>query len=438
MSDAEKPDRDFLIEEVRYGRLSTVGAEEQAKRHGLGPLADSPNPDDYEAKLEPWWTLPMVIAWIVWRDTKQVVEFYDPFRAQCFDWYRRKWRVGFSGPIYDGHFLEQRRPATLFAVKMSKWYDEASGEQSSDTANTTDAEEELLRALKEGRLTATAIPRDGQKRQAIPAHEWNDLKLFEENGRDIAKRGPFGDGYSEILIESKSAMARWPKRPLVKVAYSLPETIKPEGSGYFALYCAAQWIATQGGRRQFDPEDAPVWEDAFRQLLDAIASGHVHVTGIRAGVREKIDGHVFASINIDYPYGQTPLSLILGEELYLSSCPYLDDEHWHRGFNDSLQDRNGARWLKLMVLKSDIVKIWPFDSDPVRTGAPGRPTSIHLVQAEHRSRIDAGLAEDSVTREAAYLADWLSKTYPAVPQIKAKTVANNIRDAHRVAKGPKL
>jgi hypothetical protein len=102
-----------------------------------------------------------------------------------------------------------------------------------------------------------------------------------------------------------------------KVEYSLPETMKPEGSGYFPLYCAAQWIATKGGHKKFDPEDAAIWEDAFRQLLNAISSDLVRVTGVRKGAREKIDGHIFASRNVYYPYSQASISLILGGGIIL-------------------------------------------------------------------------------------------------------------------------
>lgn len=99
-------------------------------------------------------------------------------------------------------------------------------------------------------------------------------------------------------------MARWSKRHAVKVEYSLPETIKPDGAGYFPLYCAAQWIATAGGTLQFDPGDTSIWEGAYRKLLDAIASEIIDVTGICNGIRERLDGRIFASLNVDYPYSE--------------------------------------------------------------------------------------------------------------------------------------
>ena len=64
MSNAEKPDRDFLIEEARYGRLSPADAEAKAEQYGIGPLAGCPDSDNYEVLREPWWPLPMVMAWI--------------------------------------------------------------------------------------------------------------------------------------------------------------------------------------------------------------------------------------------------------------------------------------------------------------------------------------------------------------------------------------
>ena len=60
------------------------------------------------------------------------------------------------------------------------------------------------------------------------------------------------------------------------------------------------------------------------------------ITGIRDGEREKLTGHIFANIPVDYPFSDTPFSLLLSEDLYLSSWGYIDEEHWQKGCNDSL------------------------------------------------------------------------------------------------------
>jgi hypothetical protein len=222
--------------------------------------------------------------------------------------------------------------------------------------------------------------------------------------------------------------------PQVQPAVQLPPTVRPDGPGDFPLYCAAQWIATQGGNRSFDPADTSIWDAAFEELKGHIASGHVSVTGLRNGKSEKVEGHLFSSaLRVSHPFLDEPLDLILSDELYLSPCVYLDAEHWHRGFNDSLQTRAGAEWSKLTVLKSDVAKCWPF-ADVFRTGAPGRPTPIHLIVAEHRRRLDSGEAEITTTAEAKHLADWLKLAHPNAPPLTPKTIQNRIRAEHRAAK----
>jgi hypothetical protein len=161
---------------------------------------------------------------------------------------------------------------------------------------------------------------------------------------------------------------------------------------------------------------------------------------MRGGEREKLDGHIFAGISVDFPFHDAPLNLLLSEELYLSSCIYIEEEHWRQGLNDSLQTRHGCAWSKLMVLKSDVARYWPFcisqgatkDEPQIhRTGVPGRPSSMHLVEMEYRARWDRGEAKTSISAEAELLAEWLKKEHATVPQPTPKTIANRLRHEHR-------
>jgi hypothetical protein len=231
---------------------------------------------------------------------------------------------------------------------------------------------------------------------------------------------------------------RWPQRD----DFKLPTTVKPDGPGYFPLYCAVQWIATRGDTQSFDPADASIWNAAYRELTDGIASNGIRVTGMRNGIRKKIKGHIFAGIRFEHLFSEVSAGLLLSDELYLYSHPFIDDEHWHRGFDDSLRTRKRIEWSKVMVLKADVAKIWPFsasaqnqDSSPsILTGAPGRPTPMHLVVAEHRNRLASRKAEVSVTVESGRLAEWLRATHPDLPNLTAKTIRNKISAEHRKRK----
>lgn len=67
----------------------------------------------------------------------------------------------------------------------------------------------------------------------------------------------------------------------------------------------------------------------------------------------------------------------------------------------------------------------------ISSGAPGRPTSMHLIRAEHKRRLGTDTACSAVAHEAAHLEAWLIEKHPAMPKATAKSVENAIRPAHR-------
>jgi hypothetical protein len=66
-----------------------------------------------------------------------------------------------------------------------------------------------------------------------------------------------------------------------------------------------------------------------------------------------------------------------------------------------------------------------------KTGAPGRPSSMHLVRAEAEQRRKTGQAALPVEDEAKALHSWFKNTHPAGPLPTAKTIENRIREDHR-------
>jgi hypothetical protein len=236
--------------------------------------------------------------------------------------------------------------------------------------------------------------------------------------------------------DAKHSAIRKRKRPRTS-SYRLPELVRPDGAGYMALYCAAQWIATRGGTLEINPLDEGLWREAFKDLLDRIASEDVKVVGVRDGATETVSGPHFASCSVVYPFSDPRSDQILSKELCLFSRPYIDDEHWRGRFNDTLEDRRGARWRRLMVLKADVARCWPFDIarpahvTPLVTGAPGRPTSMRLVEQEYRARRARGEAQTGINAVAKALAEWLRTKHSDAPQLTPKTIANRLRHEHR-------
>ena len=385
MSNPSGDQRDELIEAVKYGRMKPDEAESEAVRLGLGKFAREPEPAQFNPAEETWWTLQMTVAWIVWRTLDKVRAYWSKYRRECWDWHYREWRIGPEGTVHSGYFLEQRRNASLWFMRREETYDAAKNMLPHETT-AANAEGKLWDALEQGVIEATAIDLLTQRRITIPSVEWRDLQVFHERDRDVVRVWPSGGlpngGYEEVLFKRAKITAMW-LAPRPEHAVERPLIlIKPEGAGYLPLCSAAYWIATRGGQSSIDPSDSLVWESAFAELLARIASEEVTVTGVHAGEREKIAGYVFAGIHIDYPFSDSPIDPVASDELYLYAGVYLDEEHWQRGFDDKLETRRAVKWGKLLVLKSDVARWWPFasatslpeDLAPVRTGAPGRPS----------------------------------------------------------------
>jgi hypothetical protein len=178
----------YCSERALCGELSPDDAEAEAKRLGLGRLSRKPKESDFDPMSEPWWTLPMAIAWIVWRRPRLVLGFWDKYRFECWKW---------SSPIniesngQTGYRLVQRGPATLrMLARLERDLDARPEEQLAKSRMSCGAAKaKFWRTLQEGTLQATGINFDTGRRVLIPSFEWHDLENVEEQGRNIVRVG---------------------------------------------------------------------------------------------------------------------------------------------------------------------------------------------------------------------------------------------------------
>jgi hypothetical protein len=83
---------------VRRGEMEPDEAEAKAEREGFGPLATKPDPVEFDPKHMSYWSLPMALAWIAWRNTEQVQEHCADYRNNCQQWFSHSWNL----PTEDG------------------------------------------------------------------------------------------------------------------------------------------------------------------------------------------------------------------------------------------------------------------------------------------------------------------------------------------------
>jgi hypothetical protein len=429
--------RDEISDSVQRGRMTPDEAEAKLKELGLRPLAPDPDPADFEVMAERWWTLPMTITWIAWRLPEEVARTSEAFRSRASFWEQGRWTDGAA--VYDGFILRPGKPANLLYLKTIESAHQVHARLPPGAITITRAEQILWKALSERALEGTGVRFKTGERGPIPKNEWDELEIVVEKNRDVLRcrngRSPATDEYYDVLFKRTSVLAVWPAQKSDELAIALPKTISPFEPGHMPLYFAAQWIATRGGSADIDPCKLSIWERAYGELLARISSDEIIVTGRRGGQREKLDGYLFASMPIDHPFVERDIDLMLGEDLHLVSYPYIDEEHWRKGFDDSLRDRSGIRWSQLMIEKSNIARYWPFDQmhrPPVtHSGGAGRPSAMHLVEAEYDRRRALGELRGGIGAVAAELAKWAKSAYSNLQTPTARTIENRLRPKHR-------
>lgn len=86
------------------------------------------------------------------------------------------------------------------------------------------------------------------------------------------------------------------------------------------------------------------------------------------------------------------------------------------------------------VNRADVIQIWPFSEEGwrdamavKRSGAPGRPSIMHLVDQEFERRQRDGTTRGTLRQEAEDLLQWLKSLHPDKQPPTVKTIENNIR-----------
>jgi hypothetical protein len=104
---------------------------------------------------------------------------------------------------------------------------------------------------------------------------------------------------------------------------------------------------------------------------------------------------------------------------------------WHREARD--RARNRTLVLSVHDLNAYIERLKAgFDAAaPYGTGLPGRPTSMHLVLAEHQTRLATGRAALSRRMEAEQLVQWCRLNHPAAPHVTATTIMKHLPSSFR-------
>jgi hypothetical protein len=245
--------RDTLITWVQRGRLTPEQAAAEATRLGLEPLLSRPNPADFDATTEPYWTIGMVLTWIMTLETDCVREAWEKWREATEFWSCKKWQVP-GGPIYEGCFIERVGPfgvMDLHVLEMT-W---------SDTGQLKTgwraAWEQFSAPLKRNDLQAYGVPESGGERIVVSSFHWQDLALYENRRGRLAVRVRPGldPGYEDVVLATNAVLALWPDTTQTKGR-------RGRKAGYNWPAFTAEAIRQLDEEGDIDPEVDVTWTQA--------------------------------------------------------------------------------------------------------------------------------------------------------------------------------
>jgi hypothetical protein len=148
---------------------------------------------------------------------------------------------------------------------------------------------------------------------------------------------------------------------------------------------------------------------ACESLATAIREGDVPVYTISGGAVIRI-GDPFLDLDM-----RETKSLIEGWESWLSTGRVVNSGKYN-GCRLFIRPLSLEHWLGPAA-----------DELPIpRTGAPGRPSSMAEVIAEHERRVATGKSANSRAAEGQELEAWFKETHPSVQCPTAKTIQNNL------------
>lgn len=208
-----------LLTEVAAGRLGPDEADEQAAEADCGSLSNLFDHGQRSPLSKPFWTIPMVLAWITWKTYSEVREWDRDYLSR-----RREWGRVSQAEIHQdsaaGFVLFRRKEpnSAQFAQwgnrRFGPWAHMSDGQpavlQNCLAEHSISA---LMHELKIGRLCCHAMPRVGQSRVDVPLAHLADIELnVGSSGEDrfCYRRNPTVTVYRDIVFSLPAVLSIWP------------------------------------------------------------------------------------------------------------------------------------------------------------------------------------------------------------------------------------
>jgi hypothetical protein len=414
-----------LVRRVNRLEITPHEAEAEAARCGLAPLNPDPDPKIFDPMREVRWSLPMALAWIVWRDPNRVREQWDKWRRQKFEWKRLKL------PNSDKEECH-RVPLTpnygkCSDVAMDTLVRESAGQV--PIVQPDAAKFELWKLFQQGKLDPDGINIQTGLREPIDPRQFRDLEIVSgPKGRDCLGVSLGRIVYQDVTVDRSGFLALFdgassqfhavPNRataqsmpnntqqPQSIAGGSCPTSIKqpepwwPLNKAVALAMYGFDWDGTLLGvsdrpvtgllkdaPNRDGIDGAPIWREFNRALSAAAFKGDVRFSRLVNGKGEDIDArHFMRTRDFRFPFNVILARADFGDRTeYLPSAP-------EPNFSDVFVERTSyTAWLdqtyphlKLEFFeetKGPDARITLEAGDEKITRKPGPPSDLEAKQA---------------------------------------------------------
>lgn len=286
------------------GALIPEMAESIAEEWGMRPIASKPMDSELDPMVETAWTLPMSLAWIIWREPRKVRENWGRYAQQCYDWHTERRRMpvegGKSWYEADSSEIRQRLTPSVALLGIATLIEQDA--KSSDRPSVSAARDELWRRLGEGDLAMTAIDRADNVVQ-IPKTAWSYLKLAQgHDDQDYLRMDSPQPQYRGLKLQRSDLLRLWPppRSQALSFATGTLHTF-PSRDSSWNLFEACLWVGCEGQEMLTDDIEAAALDDNGASLLfKALADGTLTATGIGSQrLRESIPAAYWELATLD-------------------------------------------------------------------------------------------------------------------------------------------
>jgi len=243
-----------LVNLVHQGAIVPEEAEQFAKVAGIPPLAGQTNPAASDSFREPFWTLPMALAWISDRNNNAVNERCDDFWASYYSWESTAPEVSDGSTVWR---LQAGMPATVRKLVRSK-------------VRYRSARHELWHALQqEKKLEAIGTDLETGKRVVIPGYLWATLDYVVEGEKPICRSNSSKEQFAGVLVSSIVVRELWPEQQKKQAQTPVPSASAVSVSTSQSTRLDRTPIAARREtRKPYNKWDWTAIETEIRRLLD--------------------------------------------------------------------------------------------------------------------------------------------------------------------------